>query len=266
MAIRRLRAGAVTNNGPVGDAIRFTGDYACWADAQRDSAGYDSAVILQKTREALLKVKRGEAVYERDSVLFDKPEYSFPLLAGLLRAATRSNGRLSVLDFGGSLGSSYFQCRKFLEPVPKLEWSVVEQKAHVDCGRQDFESGQLHFYYTVEECLAQHKPNVLLLSSVLQYLSNPYEMLEQLLRHGINCVIIDRTGFLESDRNRLTVQHVPSSIYPASYPAWFFSETKLLGVIKAAGYDLIAEFDALDRLAPANEQARYKGFIFLRQT
>ena len=247
---------------PPAGGITYTGNYALWSDAERESTGYDATVILERTRDALLKVKRGEAVYERDSVLFEKPEYAYPVLTGLLRAALTRGGQLSVLDFGGSLGSTYFQSRPFLHSLHHMEWSVVEQTAHVACGREHFEDGHLLFYETVEECLACRRPTLLLLSSVLPYLSQPYSTLEGLLRHGIPHLVIDRTAFLTADRDRLTVQTVPDSIYPASYPAWFFGETKFAAAIAAAGYTLVADFPGSDRLAPADEPAYFKGFIY----
>ena len=257
---RRLRRTLARR--PRAGAIVFQGDYPSWEAARQASSGYDAQLILQRTREAVLKVKRGEAAYERDSVLFNQVQHAFPVLAGLLRAATASEGRLCVLDFGGALGSSYFQCREFLKPVKRLEWLVVEQPAHVACGRRDLQTEQLRFYETVESCLSLHAPNVLLLSSVLPYLPQPYTMLEQLLKTGIAHVIIDRTPFLRRAGERLTVQTVPASIYPASYPAWFFSEEKLLQALTRRGYGLVAEFPVLIRLAPEDEPADWKGFIF----
>ena len=62
----------------------FTGDYASWEEAMQHCTGYDDPAILEKVKESLLKVKRGEAVCERDSVLLDKIEYSMPLLVSLL--------------------------------------------------------------------------------------------------------------------------------------------------------------------------------------
>lgn len=244
--------------------IRFVGSYPTWTAATQDATGYDAAIILEKTKTALLKVKNGEAVYERDSVLFDKIQHSFPVLAGLLRAAQAHDGRLCVVDFGGALGSSYFQCRGFLQVIRQLEWLVVEQAAHVTCGQEDFASEQLRFYPTVEDCLTSHQPNALLLSSVLQYVPDPYSLLKSLLRHRIHHVIIDRTAFLKRDADRLTVQTVPESIYSASYPAWFFSETRLRAAFTDAGYVLIADFPCLYELSPEDEVAYHKGFIFER--
>jgi putative methyltransferase (TIGR04325 family) len=252
-----LRAPARTERGEV----TFTGDYATWADAVAHCTGYSAPVIVERTCASLLKVKRGEAVFERDSVLFDTPEYSFPVLTGLLRAALVNGGRLSVADFGGSLGSSYFQFRKFLRGTTSLEWSVIEQPAHVRCGREHFEDEALRFFDTMEECLAARRPNVLLLSGVIQCLPDPYGALNGLLAHGIRHAIVDRTAFLAADRDRLTVENVPAWIYPASYPSWFLSETKVTGAMTAAGYSLVADFAGFDRLAPPDEAAYYKGFI-----
>jgi putative methyltransferase (TIGR04325 family) len=244
------------------DRIIFAGHYANWVDALRDSEGYDSPLILNKTRDALLQVKNGNAVYERDSVLFDKIEHSFPLLAGLLRAAIAQEGKLCVVDFGGALGSSYFQCRAFLKPVRQLQWLVVEQTAHVLCGRKDFQSDELFFYNNIEECAANHRPNVLLLSGVLQYLPEPYAILRHLLVHGFPHILLDRMAFLKRDADRLTVQTVPESIYPASYPAWFFSESRLMAEFVNAGYVLVADFQCPYELSPDDEKAYHKGFIF----
>jgi hypothetical protein len=53
---KRLRG-----NGPT-VAYGLSGHYHSWDEAMAVSTGYDSEVILEKTREALLKVKNGEAV------------------------------------------------------------------------------------------------------------------------------------------------------------------------------------------------------------
>lgn len=49
----------------------WQGNYQTWKEAENTSTGYDSDEIIQKVRASLLKVKNGEAIYERDSVIFD---------------------------------------------------------------------------------------------------------------------------------------------------------------------------------------------------
>jgi putative methyltransferase (TIGR04325 family) len=221
---------------------------------------------VEKVRRAAIKVKNGGAVFERDSVVFGQVDYSFPVLAALLCSAVESQNRLSVLDFGGSLGSHYYQNRAFLSGVKAIEWSVVEQTAFVESGRNQFQDEILKFYFNVDECLRERNPGVLLLSSVLPYLPDPRGFLASVLRKGFPMIVVDRTPLIPGSRDRLTVQRVPPSVYPASYPAWFFSRDRFLDEFRA-GYELCAEFDALAGRIPLSGgvTAVDKGFIFRRK-
>ena len=216
-----------------GGGIRFDGEFATWEEACVHCSGYDAEDILAKVLEATLKVKRGEATFERDSVLFDEIEYTWPVLAGLMWVAARNGGCLNVLDFAGALGSGYFQNRQFLQALPDVRWNVVEQKHYVDAGRTNIQDEGLRFYKTIEDCLLENKPNVILLSSVLQYLRSPIDIIEQLPRVGASTLIIDRTPFSRYCKDRLLVQHVPASIYSASYPMWVFSEAEFVKKLHA---------------------------------
>jgi putative methyltransferase (TIGR04325 family) len=100
------------------DEIHFSGDYASWAEAANLAMGYDQKDILEKVLSATLAVKTGKAVAQRDGVILEKIPYNFPLIATLLSAALDNGNRLNVLDYGGSLGSSYFDSRDFIKPIP----------------------------------------------------------------------------------------------------------------------------------------------------
>ncbi|HEY3308692.1 MAG TPA: methyltransferase, TIGR04325 family [Desulfuromonadaceae bacterium] len=240
----------------------YFGNYSGWDKACSASTGYDSDLILQRVRDSLIKVKNGEAVYERDSVLFDEIQYSWPLLAGLLWIASCNGNRLNLLDFGGSLGSSYFQNRALLGHLDEFSWSVVEQKAFVLCGRELFEDQFLKFYFTIEECLEVRQPDSILLSSVLPYLKDPYELLAHIIKQKIAYVVIDRTPILDGVKDRLTVQHVPAEIYDARYPAWILGRDKLLKMFEK-DYELVLNFDALaGSIFLGDKLAHDKGFIF----
>lgn len=241
------------------NCVGWHGDYPTWEEAKADSSGYDSENILEKVKTSTLKVKHREAVFERDSVLFDHIEYSWPVLAGLMWAAARHQGKLNVLDFGGSLGSSYFQNRIFFPDLPKLQWSVVEQAHFVTYGREYIQDDCLRFYPTIDECLSERSPNVVLLSGVVQYLPDWLSTLQGILLNRIPVVLVDRTPFVLNGKGRITVQTVPEWIYPASYPCRFFNESIFIQTFVQSGYRMIEEFDALDR---ANIQSIFKGFIF----
>jgi putative methyltransferase (TIGR04325 family) len=248
--IKSLRKAGIFGN------MYWSGDFPNWLEAMKKSVGYDSDVILNKVREALLKVKKGEAAYERDSVLYSEIEYSWPVLSGLLWVYSQDQ-RLNVIDFGGSLGSTYFQNRKFLSSLKNVVWSIVEQKQFVDIGRKDFQDEQLKFFYDTDSCVKETKPNCILLSSVLPYVESPHSLVGQLLKYDFKYLILDKMPFIDGEKDRLTIQKVPASIYEASYPAWFFSEKKFKEIIQEK-YQIVEEF-----LCPveANLKSVFKGMI-----
>lgn len=242
----------------------WSGNYATWAQARRRSGGYDAANILEKVKAATLRVTRGEAAFERDSVVFTEPDYEYPLLAALLWIAAEGKGRLRVIDFGGALGSTYHQYRRFLEVLPELSWQVVEQKHFVECGRQCFEDGRLSFHETIADCCAGGEPSVILFSSVLQYLESPFAPVDEAMGKGVKFILIDLTGFVNRGPERITVQTVPPSIYAASYPCRFFNRADFVRHFEA-GYELVMEFnDAIGQTIQLGPRTRadYKGFLF----
>lgn len=243
--------------------LGLTGDYASWGEALAASTGYDDAAILEKTRVAALKAKNGEAAFERDSLAFERAEYAWPMLAALLWVAAKDGGRLSVLDFGGSLGSTYFQHRAFLAGISGLRWNVVEQAGHVEVGRREFQDERLGFHPTIADAVADSAPNVVVLSSVLQYLDRPHEILTDILELDCDNLVLDRTTVWDGSRDRLCVQHVPPAIYDASYPCWVFSEGELNAQLAAAGFAEVAELDT-EELADGELRYRERGAVLER--
>jgi putative methyltransferase (TIGR04325 family) len=245
------------------DRLRLEGPYIDWAQCEQRSRGYNQEHILAQVTESVLKVKRGEAAFERDSVLFDRIEYAWPALSGLLRSAALHGGALRVLDFGGSLGSSYFQNRKFISDLPELAWGVVEQPAFVTQGQRLIAEGPLQFFPTIQACNDQLHPNVALFSSVLQYLPDPHAVLRELRNTTVRMLIIDRTPFSNAMQDECFVQHIPASIYTASYPIRVFSR-RLFELELAQDWTEIESFEALDNI-PSMISAQWEGRIYVRK-
>jgi putative methyltransferase (TIGR04325 family) len=222
-------------------SLRWVGKFDSWKTALLNSTSYNSLEILEKCKSSLLKVKNGEAVFERDSVIFNEIHYSWPVLAILQKAAMEYDNKLCVLDFGGSLGTSYFQNKDFLSPNIDIRWCIVEQQNFVECGKSYFQTENLLFFDTIEDCLKENKPNVILLSSVLQYIENPKQLIKKLINYNINYIIIDRTPVSINNDDMITVQQVPKEIYNASYPCRIFSKNKLLNEFRK--YKIITEFN-----------------------
>lgn len=207
-------------------AIRIDDTFKSWAEATSSSDGYKSEVILECVEKATIEVTEGRAAFERDGVTFSAMEVNWPVLSHLLLVAAET-GRLRVVDFGGSLGSVFWQHQQYFRTLSELSWTVVEQPHFVDRGCSRFATDCLNFL-TAEELRTSSQPfDVMLLSSVLQYLPDPTVVSDLLAVCGAKYVIIDKTPVVEGPETLVAVQRVPSKIYPASYPLWLFSSRSL---------------------------------------
>ncbi|MCX6291728.1 MAG: methyltransferase, TIGR04325 family [Bacteroidetes bacterium] len=240
----------------------WRGNYSSWTEAKKKCSGYDSETIFNKVRSALLKVKNGEATYERDSVLFDTIHYSFPLVSALALVALNNGSKLNVLDFGGSLGSSYYQNRNLFSELELLNWNVVEQPHFVKEGQSTFADEQLHFFYDIDTCMSENRVDVLLLSSVLQYLENPYDFLEMVFAKRFEYIVIDRMPLLLQGSEKITIQKVAGEIYKAEYPCWLLNEKIFLDKM-LEHYDLI--FDCQTEETIHIKHGAFKAFFLKRK-
>jgi putative methyltransferase (TIGR04325 family) len=249
-----------------GKPSAFVDYFGTWTEAASETSGYATEEILERVIAASLEVEHGRAVHERDSVTFDRIQYAWPVLASLLLSAAQHGGSLRLLDLGGSLGSSYRQNRKFLVELAEISWAIVEQPDFVAAGNTHFASEVLSFHETISLAAAT-QPRVALASSSLQYLEEPYDTLAELSRTSVTSLIIDRTPVHDGVEDVVTLQHVPTIIYPAVYPARILSDKRLREFLVRSGWRLVEEFETLERpmMTSSGLKFRWIGMLWSRE-
>lgn len=239
-------------------AYGWHGEYHSWAEAGNDSGGYDDKEIEDKVFRAALEVKSGRAFCERDGVVFHRPEF-FEVTRHALETALQKSGKLNVTDFGGGTGSAYFLYSKLLPAMALNAWNVIEQFHIAQRGNKELADDKLRFFSEINEESAGGS-DVLLLSSVLQYVEYPEVVLKQLLHYTYSRIIIETTP-VTTEPFFITVQRVPPHIYTASYPCHIFNRDRLLSWFP--GYKLSAEYisNAVEPRIVAGRWVVWKGFV-----
>lgn len=232
------------------------GNYNNWEELQEelkcqsDNKGYAEKNILNSVLKATQAVMEGKAEYERDSVLFYGKSWNFQLLASIYYIAQIiGKQKICLLDFGGALGSAFFQHRSLFN---NIDWNIIEQEGYVETGKEHIP--EIDFFHDIQEYIDSGKDcDVLNLSGVLMYLHEPYSSLDMLLKKQFRFIIVDRTYFNVDEQDRLCVQNVPDEIYHATYPAWLLSETKVNHFFEENGYKKVMSwFSTLE-----NEEKEY---------
>ena len=235
--------------------------------ASRRSQG-TRAASLEETRALSWEEERHKALLrgaERDGFILPAPEFQFPVIAGILRSALQNENEINILDFGGSIGSVYFQFKSFLPFGTNIRWNIVELPETVEHGRKHFENNELHFYYSIDECIRNTNPKIILLSGVLQCLEAPDAVIRKCGEIGASTLIIDRTTCSESVEDRLAVQIITSPGRYSEYPLWILSEPRLIGEL-SKHWQFLASFESVvDGMVVVEDiPVHYRGFLFER--
>lgn len=245
----------------------YRGQFRSWSEACEGISGYASSEIAARVASAAEKVLSGESVYERDSVNFDHIEYAFPIVTGLLWHASVA-GKLNVLDFGGGMGTTFLQTRHLLAHVENLTWTIVEQTGFVEHGRRIFRAEpKIQFYQDIDEAVDACKPDVVIVSSSLQYVPDPYLLISKLVATEADVILIDRTIVSQGSTDEITRQYVDPTIFPAIIPTWILSEQKLTAAF-GRKYHLLARFPATastEKLDIEGRNFSELGFIFVKR-
>ena len=169
--------------------LPMVGPYPSYAAALAAATGYDSPLVTQLVEEATLAVLEGRAAYERDGVAFaSRPPHAIhTALQPFLEPG------LTIADFGGGLGGLFINAPELFPSTSRR--LVIEQASMVASGRRisaRYGLG-LHFIDATVEPLPPI--DVLIASSVLQYLPDPWEQLSRLLEKcRPAAVVLDRTS------------------------------------------------------------------------
>jgi putative methyltransferase (TIGR04325 family) len=127
------------------------------------------------------------------------------LLAAILNETNNYQNKLfTVLDFGGACGTHYFEIRKYLPASLNLKWIVVETEQMVKSATEKkIHNNELIFTDSLNDL-----PYVdfLYSSCAIQYTSNPYLFLEELLKLGAKSILFNRMMFNENDKDIVTIQ------------------------------------------------------------
>jgi len=169
------------------------------------------------------------------------------------------------LDFGGSLGTAFFQHRRLLERFIGVDWRVVEQDHFVEVGRREMEVEGLSFFYTVREATKNTRPSVSYVGSSIQYVEEPMKTLEEISSVTSQFLILDRIP-LHRDTSRTLRQVVGRHPYDASYPMHVLAQIEIEQMI-SEHWLLLSSYDCIGGKNKTLEglEFEWRGLVFVRR-
>ena len=236
--------------------LHLTGPWPSYEAARMHAAGYQAPAVLEKVESGFLDVVCGRAGYERDGMSYPEGPADLPIrtvLHDLLRPGD------TVVDVGGGLGGLFLNLPGLLASAGRRV--VVEQPLLANRGRELSAAHGLAIEFAVSLSDLGFVPDVVVLSSVLAYVPEPFAMLAAVAGLGPRTILVDRTPITRGDDVRWYVQENPGYYRTeVSYPIGLIPAARLKSALSSYAYQLSREWvSSLDvRLPP------HRGYLFQR--
>ena len=203
--------------------LPMTGPYGSYAEALADASGYDSPMVVQQVEDATLAVLEGRAAYERDGTAFQtRPDLA---IYKVIRDVVTPHS--TIADFGGGLGGLFISAPELFPQSCRL--LVIEQASMVETGLRLARTHRLQLEFLDSGEQTVPPLDVLIFSSVLQYLSDPWATVERVIRCcAPKVVIIDRTAIRRGTSRWYLQTNAGYYAESVSYPVQVLERRRLL--------------------------------------
>ena len=243
--------------------IRYKYGFSSWMEAKAASTGYSENSILEKVSSQTALIVARNSGWVRDGYYFPEAKLDFEILS-VLSLHTAKTSKLRVLDFGGALGTTYFQNRRILEKFGiAFCWNIIEQPNFVREGKQILGSfNNLHFFESFKDATPSAS-DLVIFSSVLEYLEDPYRVLQEIMDWEVKPlgIVIDRSPIDAVSSDKYVVQSVDESIHRAKLPLRILGQDRITEIL-SNGYSLISDW--VSSTQPDSKSVA-KGLYFLRK-
>ncbi len=250
------------------DFAVWEGVYGSFAEAPGAGQGFDGAVwrnrSLQAARETMTRAQAGEpfdyALRQRNATL--------PILTATLLA---EQPRVSILDFGGGLATSYMVLTKAIpDSIDRVEYTVVEGNDICRAGRELFAGRTNPVFHSALPAAAQ--VDIVHAASVMQYIGDWRSVIRRLAGYGPRYLSL-ADFFIGEFATYVTLQHY----YDSRVRHWFFNAGEFIGEVERAGYRLalrtpcdatiLGRYGPLpkENFAPALRIAHTSNLLFVRR-
>lgn len=122
-----------------------------------------------------------------------------------------------ILDIGGSAGTHYYLA-KTIYPKKRFEWRILENKTIVNQLKHFPKDCEVKYFAEYENAVEDFQPNLIILSSTIQYLDDPIKELNRLTSLEAEFILVTKTPMSMENSKQIIQKSDWNSNGPGSYP------------------------------------------------
>jgi putative methyltransferase (TIGR04325 family) len=209
----------------------WQGVYKSFKDAPSSGPGFNGERWIQN---ALEKINAARQDAQKKGTVLSVTQYReslLPLVAAIVMNAFEG---LKILDFGGGVGSSYYQVLHGLPRTGNFEFHVVEIDALCKVGKEYFTNEPHIFFHSSPPREEGLSFDVVHMGSSLHYCEQWEELLSSLCRYKPRYFL-----FTDLPAGDIPTFATVQSYYTSKIPVWFFNIDEVIGAMRNQKYHLV---------------------------
>ncbi len=212
---------------------RFVGftKVGSWESAVAKSSGYESANVVEPIVAAAKRIQ--DCAQASNFLTTRYQQIATGMLHCISQAQFDVGGPIRVLDVGGGGADYFYQFKKFARQI-NFDWTVLETPALAQAMSNEFGRNPTNLRWISSIENTNETYDVILCSSVFQYVEKPFELLATLVRKS-EFLIVNRISLVDSSEHFVAVQRIITNGKRASYPVHFFADQKFLNEMSQYG-------------------------------
>ena len=194
-----------------------------------------------------------------------KPVLWHECLAVVAGALSGGRQRLSVVDFGGGIGSAFVQLISSLPPGVELDYVVVDSEEMAVKGRELF-GADPRIRFVTSPAEAPRQADIMYLNGVLPYIDDYEHLLGQLAVRQPRFILLARLAAGNVPTFASRQLNVPGRVF--AY--WFHNLDELIAILERGGYTLAShsyseqQYD-LSNFPETHRIGRFRNVLFARR-
>jgi putative methyltransferase (TIGR04325 family) len=202
-----------------------------WESAVAKSSGYESANVVEPIVAAAKRIQ--DDTQASNFLTTRYQQIATGMLYCISQGRLNSGEPIRVLDVGGG-GADYFNQFQKFAPHINFDWTVLETPALAEAMSNEFGRNLTNLRWVSSIENTNETYDVILCSSVFQYVEKPFELLATLVKKS-GFLIVNRISLVDSSEHFVAMQRIITNGKRASYPVHFFAEKKFLNEMSQYG-------------------------------
>jgi putative methyltransferase (TIGR04325 family) len=230
-----------------------------WESAVAKSSGYESANVVEPIVAAAKRIQ--DDTQASNFLTTRYQQIATGMLYCISQGRLNSGEPIRVLDVGGG-GADYFNQFQEFAPHINFDWTVLETPALAEAMSNEFGRNLTNLRWVSSIENTNETYDVILCSSVFQYVEKPFELLATLVKKS-GFLIVNRISLVDSSEHFVAVQRIITNGKRASYPVHFFAEKKFLNEMSQYG-DIQMRWLVVEDQPVINKKAQTNHGLVLR--